>query len=123
MSREDFTSAAAYPEMAGETYDYYGRDGVKGPIAVPTYTNMHIGDQPMQSLFSIAEAYADKITQPSLTIYGTNASTAICSTQFIAKLTNEHKELAFDEFSHVDFYYKPEAVKASTDAVAEFFAS
>ena len=39
---------------------------------------------------------------------------------FIDKLTNEHEVLAMDEFSHVDFYYKPEAVKASTDAVAEF---
>ncbi len=121
MSREEFTEAAAYPDMAGETYDYYGRDGAKGPVAVPNYTNMHIADQPMQSLFSICEAYADKIVQPSLTIYGTNASTAICSTAFVEKLTNDHKELAFDEFSHVDFYYKPEAVNASTDAVAEFF--
>jgi hypothetical protein len=107
--------------MAGETYDYYGRDGAKGPVAVANYTNMHIGDQPMQSLISIGEAYADKIVQPSLTIYGTTASTALCSTQFVEKLKNEHEELAFDEFSHVDFYYKPEAVKASTDAVAEFF--
>lgn len=123
MSREDFTAAAAYPEMAGESYDYYGRDGVKGPVAVPNYTNMHIGDQPMQSLFSISEAYADKIVQPTLTVYGTNASTAPCSTQFVAKLTNDHQELAFDEFSHVDFYYKPEAVKASTDAVAAFFGA
>jgi pimeloyl-ACP methyl ester carboxylesterase len=123
MSREEFVGAAAYPEMAGETYDYYGRDGAKGPVAVENFTNMHIGDQPMQSLISIGEAYADKITQPSLTIYGTNASTAPCSTQFVAKLTNEHEELAFDDFSHVDFYYKPEAVKASTDAVAAFFAA
>ncbi len=120
MSRQDFIDLGINP-MAGETYDYYGRDGAKGPVAVPNYTNMHIGDQPMQSLFSICEAYADKITQPSLTIYGTTAVTAICSTAFIEKLTNEHEEVAFDEFSHVDFYYKPEAVKASTDAVAEFF--
>ena len=121
MSRDEFTEAAAVPEMAGESYDYYGHDGAKGPIAVPTYTNMHIGDQGMQSLISIGEAYADKITQPSLTIYSSTAFTAICSTAFVEKLTNEHKELAFDEFSHVDFYYKPEAVKASTDAVADFF--
>ncbi len=65
--------------------------------------------------------YADKIVQPSLTIYSSSAFTAPCSTQFVEKLTNEHEELAFDEFSHVDFYYKPEAVKASTDAVANFF--
>jgi len=120
MSRQDFIDLGINP-MAGETYDYYGRDGAKGPVAVPNYTNMHIGDQPMQSLFSICEAYADKITQPTLTVYGTTAVTAICSTAFIEKLTNEHEELAFDEFSHVDFYYKPEAVKASTDAVAAFF--
>ncbi|MEQ8823639.1 MAG: hypothetical protein RIC14_04620 [Filomicrobium sp.] len=120
MSRQEFVNLGVNP-MAGETYDYYGRDGVKGPVAVPTYTNMHIGDQGMQSLISIGEAYADKIVQPSLTIYSKSAFTAICSTQFVEKLTNEHQELAFDEFSHVDFYYKPEAVKASTDAVAEFF--
>ena len=120
MTRDEFIEASGNP-MVGETYDYYGRDGVKGPVTVPNYTNMHIGDQPMQSLISIGEAYADKIVQPSLTIYGTSAFTAPCSTQFVEKLTNDHEELAFEEFSHVDFYYKPEAVKASTDAVAEFF--
>lgn len=121
QSREEFVGTAAFPEMAGESYDYYGRDGYRGPKAVKNYTNMHIGDQGMQSMFSLAEAYADKIVQPTLVIYGPNASTALCSTGFIDKLTNEHEVLAIDEFSHVDFYYKPEAVKASTDAVAEFF--
>ena len=120
MSREEFIEVGGNP-MVGETYDYYGRDGVRGPVAVANYTNMHIGDQGMQSLISIGEAYADKIVQPSLTIYSKTAFTAPCSTQFVEKLTNEHEELAFDEFSHVDFYYKPEAVAASTDAVAEFF--
>lgn len=52
---------------------------------------------------------------------GESAYTAICSTQFVEKLTSEHQELVFDQFSHLDFYYKPEAVKASTDATAEFF--
>ncbi len=121
MSKEEFVSAAAYPAMAEETYSYYGKDGVKGPGKVKNASNIHIADQAMQSLISIGEAYADKIVQPSLVIYGTNASTAPCSTQFIEKLTNENKVLAFDQLSHVDFYYKPEAVKASTDAVAEFF--
>ncbi len=120
MSREEFVGSGVNP-MAGESYDYYGRDGAKGPIAVPTYTNMHIGDQGMQSLISIGEAYADKIVQSSLTIYSSSAWTAPCSTNFVEKLTNDHQELAFDEFGHVDFYYKPEAVKASCDAVAEFF--
>lgn len=120
MTREEFIEVGGNP-MVGETYDYYGRDGVKGPIAVPNFTNMHIGDQGMQSLISIGEAYANRIVQPSLTIYSKSAFTAACSTQFVERLTNEHEELAFDEFSHVDFYYRPEAVKASTDAVAEFF--
>lgn len=121
QSEEEFVSAAAYPAMAAETYSYYGRDGVKGPKAVKNFSNMHIGDQAMQSLFSIGEAYADKIVQPTLVVYGKNAPTAPCSTQFIDKLTNNPEVLALEEFSHVDFYYKPEAVKASTDAVAEFF--
>lgn len=121
QSRDEFVGSGVNP-MAEETYDYYGRDGAKGPVAVPNFTNAHIGDQAMQSLISIGEAYADKIVQPSLTIYSKSAFTAPCSTQFVAKLTNEHEELAFDEFSHVDFYYKPDAVKASTDAVAEFFS-
>ena len=120
QSREEHIEAVANP-MAGETYDYYGRDGFRGPKAVKTYTNMHIGDRGMQSLFSIGAAYADKIVQPSLVIYSKSAWTAICSTQFVEKLTNEHEVLTFDEFGHVDFYYKPDAVKASTDAVAEFF--
>lgn len=54
-------------------------------------------------------------------IYSPTAFTVICSTQFIEKLTNERKALALEEFSHVDFYYKPEAVKVATDAVADFF--
>lgn len=107
--------------MAGETYDYYGRDGVKGPKEVENFTNIHIGDQAMQSLISIGEHYADKIAQPTLVVYGENAGTAICSTGFIEKLTNEHEVLAVPEFSHVDFYHKPAAVKVSADAVADFF--
>ena len=121
MTKEEFVSKAAFPSMAEETYSYYGKTGVKGVDAIKNFSNMHIGDQAMQSLISIGEAYADKIIQPSLVVYGTSASTAPCSTKFIEKLTNENEVLALDEFSHVDFYYKPEAVKVSTDAVAEFF--
>ncbi|NEQ46162.1 MAG: alpha/beta hydrolase [Leptolyngbya sp. SIOISBB] len=120
QSREEYIALNVNP-MAAETYDYYGRDGFRGPKAVKNYTNMHIADQGMQSLISIGAAYADKIVQPSLVIYSKSAWTAICSTQFVEKLTNEHEVLTFDEFGHVDFYYKPDAVKASTDAVAEFF--
>ncbi len=119
-SKEDFVGSGTNP-MAEETYDYYGRDGIKGPVAVPNYTNHHIGDQAMESLFSIAEHYADKIVQPALIVYSPAAFTAICSTQFIDKLTNEHEVLALEEFTHVDFYHKPEAVKVATDAAAEFF--
>lgn len=119
-SREEFIELGINP-MAGETYDYYGRDGFRGPKAVANFTNRHIGDQGMQSLISIGEHYADKLVQPSLIIYSKTAFTAICSTAFIKKLTNEHEVLAVDEFGHVDFYYKPEAVRVSTDAVAEFF--
>ncbi|MEM8638616.1 MAG: alpha/beta hydrolase [Cyanobacteria bacterium P01_G01_bin.54] len=119
-SKEEFVELGVNP-MAGETYDYYGRDGFRGPKAVENFTNMHIGDQAMQSLISIGEAYADKIIQPTLVIYGTSASTALCSTGFIEKLTNNPEVMALDEFSHVDFYYKPDAVKVSADAAAEFF--
>ncbi|MBO9399950.1 alpha/beta hydrolase [Shimia sp. R9_3] len=119
MTREEF-NALGIP-MSDDTYNYYGKDGVAGPGKVKNFTLEHIGDQPMQSLFSICEHYADKITQPSLTIYSPTAVTAICSINFVEKLTNDHKELTFDEFSHVDFYWKPEAVKASCDATAEFF--
>ena len=121
QSRDEFIGEAAFPEMAGETYDYYGRDGFRGPKAVETFTNLHIADQPMQSLFSLCEHYADKIVQPTLVVYGEDAPTAICSTAFIEKLTNDPEVLALGEFSHVDFYYKPEAVKVSADAVADFF--
>lgn len=121
MSREEAIEMAGGNPMAGESYDYYGRDGFRGPKAVKNFTNLHIGDQGMQSLISIGEHYADKIVQPSLIIYSTTAFTSVCSTQFIEKLTNEHEVMALEEFGHVDFYYKPEAVKVSTDAVAEFF--
>lgn len=119
-SREEFIEIGGNP-MVGETYDYYGRDGFRGPKAVENYTNMHIGDQGMQSLISIGEHYADKIGQPALVIYSKTAWTAICSTQFVEKLTNEHEVMELEEFGHVDFYYKPDAVKVSADAVAEFF--
>lgn len=121
QSKEEFTESAEYPDMAGETYDYYGRDGFRGPKAVENFSNIHIGDQAMQSLFSLCEHYADKIVQPTLVIYGQDAPTAICSTAFIEKLTNNPEVLAIEKFSHVDFYFKPEAVKVSTDAVADFF--
>ena len=121
MSKEEAMEEAAYPEMAAESYDYYGRDGFRGPKAVKNFSNLHIGDQAMQSLISIGEHYADKIVQPTLVIYSKKAMTAPCSTGFIEKLTNEHEVLALEEFGHVDFYYKPDAVKVSTDAVAEFF--
>ncbi|BDS11529.1 alpha/beta hydrolase [Aureispira anguillae] len=120
QSREEHIELIGTP-MAGESYDYYGKDGIKGPKAVENFTNMHIGDQAMESLISIGEHYADKITQPTLVVYGKDAPTAICSTAFIDKLTNEHEVLAVPEFGHVDFYHKPAAVKVSTDAVAEFF--
>lgn len=55
MSRQEFIDAGGNP-MVGETYDDYGRDGAKGPVAVANYTNMHIGDQGMQSLISIDRA-------------------------------------------------------------------
>ena len=120
QSREEYIEAAGTP-MAGESYDYYGRDGIKGPKTVENFTNLHIGDQAMESLISIGEHYADKIAQPTLVVYGKDAHTAICSTSFVDKLTNEHEVLAVSEFGHVDFYHKPEAVKVSTDAVTEFF--
>jgi pimeloyl-ACP methyl ester carboxylesterase len=118
MTREEF-NAIGIP-MSDDTYNYYGKDGVAGPGKVENFTNEHIGDQAMQSLISIAEHYADKITQPTMVIYGPSAATAICSTNFIDRLTNSPEVRAFDEFSHVDFYWKPEAVKASCDAAAEF---
>ena len=120
QSREEHIELVGTP-MAGESYDYYGRDGIKGPKAVENYTNMHIGDQAMESLISIGEHYADKIAQPTLVVYGKDAPTAICSTAFIDKLTNEHEVLAVSKFGHVDFYHNPDAVKVSTDAVADFF--
>lgn len=123
QSRDEFTATAAYPDMAGESYDYYGRDGFRGPKAVENFTNMHIGDQAMQSLFSLCEHYADKIVQPTLVVYGQDAPTAVCSTAFIERLTNDPDVLALGEFSHVDFYYKPEAVNVSSNAVAEFFSN
>ncbi len=75
----------------------------------------------MQSLFSLCEHYADKIVQPTLVVYGQDAPTAICSTAFIDRLTNDPEVSAFGGFSHVDFYYKPEAVEKSADTVAAFF--
>lgn len=120
QSREEHIALVGSP-MAGESYDYYGKDGIKGPKAIENYTNMHIGDQAMESLISIGEHYADKIAQPTLVIYSKTAFTAICSTAFIEKLTNEHEVMELEEFGHVDFYHKPEAVEVSTDAVAAFF--
>ena len=119
QSKQDYVAIAG--EMGSETYDYYGKDGYCGPNNVENYTNLHIADQPMQSLISIVEHYADKIVQPALIIISKSAPTSVCSTNFIEKLTNEHEVMELENCSHVDFYYKPEAVKTSTDAVAAFF--
>lgn len=118
-TREEFIDLGI--PMADETYDYYGKDGFRGHKTVENFTTEHIGDQAMESLISIAEHYADKITQPALIIYSKTAHTAICSTAFVEKLTNEHEVMELEEFGHVDFYYKPDAVKVSTDAAAAFF--
>jgi len=120
QSRQEYIDLAGTP-MAGDSYDYYGRDGVKGPKVVENFTNMHIGDQAMQSLFALCEHYADKIVQPTLVVYGKDAPTAICSTAFIDKLTNNPEVLAISGFGHVDFYHHPEAVKISADSVEQFF--
>lgn len=120
QTREEYVKLAGTP-MAGESYDYYGVDGFRGPKAVENFSNFNIGDQAMQSLISIAEHYADKIVQPALVIYSKNAWTAPCSTAFVEKLTNDHQVMPVEGFGHVDFYYKPEAVKVSADAVADFF--
>lgn len=119
MTREQFVATGV--PMANDTYNFYGKDGFAGPGKAKNFTLEHIGDQAMQSLISIAEHYADKITQPTMVIYGPSAATAICSTNFVERLTNNPEVVALDEFSHVDFYWKPEAVKASTDAAARFF--
>ncbi|EDL54350.1 hypothetical protein VSAK1_24995 [Vibrio mediterranei AK1] len=53
QSKEEFVGEADFPEMAEETYDYCGRDGYRGLVAVENFTNIHVADQPMQSLFSL----------------------------------------------------------------------
>lgn len=119
MTREEYVAIAG--PMGEETYDYYGRDGYRGPKVIETFTNMHIGDQGMQSLISIGEHYADKIVQPTLVLYGEKSYTNVCSIRFIEKLTCEKEVIARDDLFHVDFYYKENAVKVATDAAAEFF--
>lgn len=122
QSREEFMEllGGANP-LAGDSYDYYGRDGVFGPKAIKNFSNLTTGDQMMEALFSIGEHYADKIVQPTLVIYGKDTFTNMCSIGFIEKLTNEHEVLAVPGVQHLDFYYKPDAVKLSADAAAEFF--
>lgn len=114
MTIEKVTFKSFGVDLVGNLYLPDGFDANKQYKAI-------VGDQPMQSLFSLCEHYADKIVQPTLVVYGQDAPTAICSTAFIEKLTNNPEVLAVGGFSHVDFYHKPEAVKVSTDAVAEFF--
>lgn len=46
MSRQEFIERDINA-LTGETSAYFGRDNVKEPIAVPNYTNMYVGDQPM----------------------------------------------------------------------------
>lgn len=66
QSTEEFVGEAYFSEMADDTYDYYGRDGYRGPVAVENFTNIHVADQPMQSLFSLCEHYADSPLPHSL---------------------------------------------------------
>lgn len=119
LSKEEYV--AIMGEQFASTYDYYGRDGYGGPKAVPGFTMSHIADHAMQSLFALSDVYADKIAQPTMVVYGENAGTASLSTEFIKKLTCDYEVKKFKDFEHMDFYYKPDAVKLSADAVAEFF--
>lgn len=119
LSKEEYV--AQNGDTFAATYDYYGRDGYRGPKAVPGFTMSHIANHPMQSLFALSDVYADKIVQPSIIIYGENASTASLSEKFIEKLTCEYEVKKVKDLEHMDFYYKPEAVKLSADAVTEFF--
>jgi fermentation-respiration switch protein FrsA (DUF1100 family) len=122
QSKEEFLPLSPFgPEEGAHAYDYYGRDGFRGAKAVSNFSNMHIADQVMQSMFCLAEHYADKIVQPTLVVYGTSAVSAPCSTGFIEKLTCQKEVIALEKFAHIDFYYKPDAVKLSADATAEFF--
>lgn len=118
LSREEYVAMAG---GGGDVYDYYGRDGFRGPKAVPGFTMSHIADHPMQSLFALSDVYADKIVQPSIVIFSEKAMTASLSQQFIEKLTCDYEVKNFNDFEHPEFYYKPEAVRLSADAVAEFF--
>lgn len=113
MTQEEF-NASSIP-MSDDTY----KDSVAGPGKVKNFTAAHFGDQPMQSLIYIAEHYADKITQPTMVIYGPSAATSICSTNFIDRLTNTLEVRAFAEFSHVDLYWEPDAMTASCDVKAD----
>ena len=121
MTLEEAKNANPGNPAVEEFYRYYGQGGIGGLGKIETFTNSHIADVNMSSIFSLAEAYADKIVQPSLIIYGEKSPLAFASINFVEKLTNEHQVLALPEYSQIDFYYKPEVVRTSADAAAEFF--
>lgn len=104
-----------------EYYSYYGMGGVGGLGEISTFTHSQLADTFMTSTLSISESYADKIVQPSLVIYGEKSPLAFASINFAKKLTNDHEVLALPDYSQIDFYYKPEVVKTSADAAADFF--
>ena len=122
MTLEDAKNANPDNSAVEEFYSYYGQEGIGGLGKIDTFTNSHIADVNMSSMFSLAEAYADKISQPSLIIYGEKSPLAFASINFAKKLTNDHNVLALPEHSQIDFYYKPDAINTAADASAEFFS-
>ncbi len=104
-----------------EYFEYYGKGGIGGLGKIENFTHSQIADVNMGSIMSIGESYADKIVQPSLTIYGEKSPLAFASINFVKKLTNEHEVLALPEYGQIEFYHQAEVVKISADAVATFF--
>lgn len=104
-----------------EYFKYYGKGGIGGLGKLKNFTHSQIADVNMNSIFSIAENYADTITQPALIVYGEKSPLAFASKDFVKKLKNKHEVLALPQYGQIDFYYKPEVINKTADAIAEFF--
>ncbi len=120
-TQEEFVSNFPNLDVMESGFGYYGKGGIAGPDTIENFTNDHIGDQAMQSLFSISEHYADKIIQPTLVIHGKKAMTFKSGETFFNKLTAKKKAIFPENYTHVDFYYKSEPIKLATDEATKWF--
>ena len=120
MSLEEVKEMNPGNPAVDEYFAYYGQGGTGGLGTLKNFTHSQMADVNMSSIHSIGEVYADKITQPSLAIYGEKSPLAFASQNFVKRLTNEHEVMALTDHGQIEFYHEAGVIELVADAAAKF---